>query len=144
MTGAYYYNQTKYFYRSKMISRTLLTQPVSRPFNPSLIRFDLPALILKMKHERIWVNGDLNAMILLNGSGKKILLTILHEGTEISSFQSNDSVSFQILEGTLKLQFRKESYALKQGDLLTINEKIKYSYSSTEETAFLLTLISPG
>lgn len=125
-----------------MIEGISLSQTLSKQFNSSITRFDLQTLILQMKHEQIWENGELNTMILLNVSGKKVLLTVLHEGTEISSFQSNHSVTFQILEGTLKLQFRKESYALKQGDLLTINEKTKYSYSSTEETAFLLTLNS--
>jgi quercetin dioxygenase-like cupin family protein len=125
-----------------MITRTFLTQPFSRQFNSSLLSFDLTALIVKMKHERIWENGDLNVMILLDGSGKKVLLTIMHEGTEINSYQAHDSITFQILEGALKLQFRKESYSLNQGDTFTMNEKIKYNYSSTEETAFLLTMKS--
>jgi quercetin dioxygenase-like cupin family protein len=93
-----------------------------------------------MKHSHVWEQGELNAMILLNTPGKQILLTALHEGTEIDSFQSNDSITFHIIEGKLKFHTRKESVTLNKGQLLTLHEKIKYSLKTREETVFLLTI----
>ncbi len=119
------------------------TPPVagnSRSHNVSLLTFDLPALIEMMKNSHDWTNGELNAMILLKRPDKQIVLTALHEGTEIKSFQSNDSVTFQIIEGKLKLHTRKESVILDKGQLLTLQEKIKYSLTTREETVFLLTI----
>ncbi|MCK9404690.1 MAG: hypothetical protein M0Q26_14955 [Chitinophagaceae bacterium] len=57
-----------------------------------LLIFDLPTLIEKMKLEHFWAEGELNAMILLKSTDKQIVLTTLHEGTEIKSFQSNDLI----------------------------------------------------
>jgi quercetin dioxygenase-like cupin family protein len=106
----------------------------------SLRSYDLPVLIEKMKHSHTWAKGELNAMILLNSPDKQIVLTALHEGTEINSFQSNDSITFQIIEGKLKFHTRKESVTLDKGQLLTLQDNIKYSLKTREETVLLLTI----
>lgn len=108
--------------------------------NPSLFTFDLPALIESMKHSHTWEKGELNAMILLKSPDKQIVLTALHKGTEINSFQSSDSLTLQIIEGKIKFHTPNESVTLDKGQLLTLHEKIKYSLTSREETVFLLTI----
>ena len=109
-------------------------------YNSSLFTFDLPTLVANMKHSYSWLKGELNAMILVNSPGKQILLTALHKGTEICSFQANDSITLQILEGKLRFHTRKESVTLEEGQLLTLHENIKYSLTTREETVFLLTI----
>jgi quercetin dioxygenase-like cupin family protein len=125
---------------------TLITKhPITkdnRSLNSSLFSFDLPTLIKNMKHSHTWAKGELNAMILLKSPGKQIVLTALHEGTEINSFQANESITFQIIEGKLRFHARKESVTLNKGQLLTVHEKIKYSLTTQEETVFLLTIAS--
>jgi quercetin dioxygenase-like cupin family protein len=106
---------------------------------PSII-FDLPVLIANMKKSYTWSKGELNAKILLKSPEKQIVLAVLHEGTEVSSFQSNDSITVQIIEGRLRFHTRKESKNLNEGQLLTLHDKVKYSMSTLEETAFLLTI----
>ena len=64
----------------------------------------------------------------------------MHEGTEILSFQSNESVTFQIIEGTLEFHIRKDTITLNKGQIMTLDEKIKYRLSTKEETVFLLTI----
>ncbi|HZK95022.1 MAG TPA: hypothetical protein VFC67_12510 [Prolixibacteraceae bacterium] len=110
--------------------------------NPSLLMFNLPALVDKMKHKQSWANGELSAMILLKTPNKQIVLTAMHDGTEIQSFQSDDSITFQIIEGQLMLHTRKESVTLVKGQLLTLHENIKYSLNTSEETVLLLTIAS--
>ncbi|MGD0342788.1 MAG: hypothetical protein ABSA76_13880 [Bacteroidales bacterium] len=112
----------------------------TRSHSPSLFTFDLPALIENMKHSYSWLKGELNAMILLKSPGKHIVLTALHGGTEINSYQSNDSITLQIIEGKLRFHTRKESVTLDKGQLLTLHENIKYSLTTREETVFLLTI----
>jgi quercetin dioxygenase-like cupin family protein len=112
----------------------------NRALNASFHTFDLPILIEKMKQSQSWEKGELNAMILLKSPDKQIVLTALHEGTEINSFQSNDSITFQIIEGQLMFHTRKESVTLEKGQLLTVHENIKYRLTSWEETVFLLTI----
>ena len=108
--------------------------------DPSLFTFDLPTLIENMKNSSAWAEGELNAMILFKRPEKQIVLTALHEGTKIDSFQANDSVTFQIIEGKLKFHTTKESVTLKRGQLLALHEKIGYSLTSRKETVFLLTI----
>ena len=111
-----------------------------RSQNASLLTFDLPALIEKMKQSDTWAQGEFNAMVLLKSPDKQIVLTALHEGTEIKSFQSNDLITFQIIEGKVKFHTRKESVILDKGQLLSLHENIKYKLITKEETVFLLTI----
>lgn len=110
--------------------------------NPLSFTFDLPTLIENMKNSHSWANGELNSIILLKTPDKKIMLTALHKGTEIDSFQANDSITFQIIEGKLKFHTRRESVILEKGQSLTLHEKIKYSLLTKEETVYLLTISS--
>ncbi len=100
----------------------------------------LPGLIRNMKLSNTWARGDLNAMILLKDSDKNVVLVALHEGTEIVSYQSNNSITFQIIEGSLEFNTRKTSAALGTGQVLMLNEKVKYRLTASEETVLLLSI----
>jgi quercetin dioxygenase-like cupin family protein len=108
----------------------------------TLLGFNLPDLIATMKQSYAWTNGDLNAIILLKSADKQIVLTALHEGTEIKSFQSNESATFQIIEGKLRFRMRKDTVTLSEGQQMIIDEKIKYSVTTDVETVFLLTILN--
>jgi quercetin dioxygenase-like cupin family protein len=110
--------------------------------NASVLALNLPVLIDNMKHSDAWTNGELNALILLKNDNTQIVLTAIHEGTEITSFQSNDSITFQIIEGKLMFHSRKESLALDKGHLMTLHENVGYSLTTEEETVFLSTIAS--
>jgi len=122
----------------------LKTKPIlrkdNRIMNASLRTFDLPTLIKKMKSKQTWADGELNAMVLSKNPEKQIVLTALHEGTEINSFQSNDSITFLIIEGKLKFHTRNETVILETGQLLTLRENIEYCLTSKEDTVLLLTI----
>ena len=124
----------------EMLNSSPLLHKVKKSYKASLRSFDLPILIKKMKKSPTWANGELNAKILLKSPHKQIVLTALHEGTEISSFQANDSVTFQIIEGKLMFSTPKESVVLDKGQLLTIRENVRYRLTTGEETVFLLTI----
>jgi hypothetical protein len=115
---------------------------VHGPRNASLQALNLPDLIRRMKRSDAWTNGELNAVVLLKSDNTQIVLTAIHEGTEITSFQSNDSITFQIIEGKLMFHSRKKSLALDEGHLMTLREKVGYSLSTEEETVFLSTIAS--
>ena len=79
-------------------------------------------------------------MILIKNPEKQVILTALHKGTEVESYQSKDSVTIEILEGKLKFYTKREEIILGKGELFTLPEKIKYSLKSIDETVFLLTI----
>jgi hypothetical protein len=105
-----------------------------------LLTFDMPHLIEKLKLNRGWGQDELKSMILLKRPDRQMVLTALPRGIEISSFQSSDSVTFQIIEGAIMFHTQNKSVFLKKGQLLTLHEKIKYRINSCEETIFLLTI----
>jgi hypothetical protein len=102
--------------------------------------FDLPLLIAAMKNSNSWGKGELNSMVLLKSPDEQIILTAIHEGTEIESFQSNDSVSFEIIKGQLKFHILKDSITIQKDQLITLREHIKYRLTTQEDTVFLLTV----
>jgi quercetin dioxygenase-like cupin family protein len=118
----------------------LTTTKNSRLSGCALSGFNLPSLIATMKQSCTWANGELNAVILLNSPHRQIILTALHEGTEVKFFQSNDSVTFQIIEGKLKFHIRGDTVTLNEGQRITLDEKIKYRFTTREKTVFLLTI----
>jgi quercetin dioxygenase-like cupin family protein len=125
----------------KVILNSDSPQPdIAASFSASVLNFDLPDLIRNMKHSHAWIKGDLNAMILLKNPEKQVVLAALHEGTEIVSFQSNDSITFHIIEGSLKFNTRKDSAIIDTGQMLTLSEKVKYRLKTREETVLLLSI----
>jgi hypothetical protein len=111
------------------------------PQNSLLQTFEISALIEKIKLSRSWKDGELNSTVLLRSSSREIVLTALHEGTEIVSFQSDDPVTIQVIEGRLEFQSRHESGTLYKDQHLNITERIKFCLTSMEETVFLLTIL---
>ena len=93
-----------------------------------------------MRQNNKWANGELNSLILLKSPRKHIILTVIHDGTEIESFQSDDSISFQVIEGKLRFHSRKDSVTLVKDQVMTLKEHIKYRLTTREETIFLLTI----
>jgi len=43
------------------------------------------------------MKGELHSKILMNRADKQIVLTTIHENTEIDSYQSDDSVTFHVI-----------------------------------------------
>jgi quercetin dioxygenase-like cupin family protein len=111
------------------------------PIRSSLHFFDLPVLIYGMKNNSSCADGELNAIILVKNEEKQIVLTALPEGTKIDSFQSDNSIIFQVIEGKLRFRTREESVILLKNQLLTFHENIKYRLISIEETVFLLVIV---
>jgi hypothetical protein len=101
---------------------------------------DLPSLIATIKQSNEWAKGELKALILSKDSNKQIILTAMHEGTEIESYQSNDAISLRIIEGKLRFHMLKDSVTLGKDQVMTIREHIKYRLTTREETIFLLTI----
>ena len=112
-----------------------------RTINSYMFESDLPSLIEKMKASSSWKKGEMISKVLLDSPCRQIVLTALHEYTEIDSFQASDSVTFQIVEGKIYLRTGNESACLNKGQVLTLYEHINYNLTALEETILLLTLV---
>jgi len=107
--------------------------------NNSVFLYDLPELIKNMKNTSGWKNGELAATVLLNSPDKQIVLTLLHDDTEVNSFQSGDSLTLQMIEGKIKLITPAKTVILNYDQLLTLNDKTKFRLTSLEESVLLFT-----
>lgn len=105
-------------------------------------KFDMPGLIQKMKQSQSWAAGELNSMILIRRPSRQVVLTAFHGETEIQSFQSDDSITFHIIEGRIKFQSRNKSVILDKGQRHTLQQKIRYRLKTMEETVLLMTIES--
>ncbi len=127
-----------------MENKSIKTNPFqrkkNRTTNYSLNMFDLPSMINDLKGNQTWNKEDIKTRVLLKSREKQILLTALHDATEIDSYQANESITFQIMEGKVRLNIRNESVILGQGQLFTIQENIKYTLTTKEETVLLITI----
>jgi len=116
-----------------------IAQEVSR-FRDSIFTLDLQTIIESMKHNDSWAQGELNSVILLKSPDKQIVLTTMHEGTEIKFFPFNDSITFKIIEGKIKLLTHQETITLRKGQLLKYHTSNTLILTTIEETVLLLTI----
>lgn len=82
----------------------------------------------------------ISSKILLHTPRKQIVLTSLYKGVEVYSFQSKDSVTFQIIEGLLRISAGGRCETLYRGQSLVLYEKIEYILKGLENTMFLITI----
>jgi quercetin dioxygenase-like cupin family protein len=135
-------NINGYSYRIKASKENLRKKPYYHYEDGKASTFDVPAIIDDLKKQQNWLNGEISSVILLSSPTIKVLLTLMHEGTEVISYQADDSVTFQVIDGSMILHIGDESILIREGEMLTLDEKLKYSFDAVEETAFLLTLVS--
>lgn len=110
--------------------------------NTSFSTSSLPELIEKLKAVKHQSDEKLSAIIFFNSSEKQILLTAFREGAKFISFQSDHSITFQIVEGKVMFHTAKESLSLEKGQKLELKEKIPYSLTSHEDSLLLLTIVT--
>jgi hypothetical protein len=106
------------------------------------LTLDLPEIIKKMKESSEWKDGGLKTEILLNSSTRKIVLTVMHDSTEVESFHKGDSISFKIIEGKLRFRSPVKTVLLVENQLLILRDKTRFTLTSLEDSAFLLTIIT--
>lgn len=115
-----------------------------RSLNPSSFLFDLPTLIRQMKYSFSWISGEISTMVLFRSADKQIVLAAMHEGTEIISDQTNDLVTFQIIEGKIMLRTKVETLLLDEGHFLTLYENNMFTLTTQQETVLMLTIAFNG
>ena len=80
------------------------------------------------------------SVALLNEPDKKIVITAVHENSDIEFLKSTNSFTVQVIEGVLVFRDRKESVRLNPGMMLTVREKTPFHIKAMEKALFLLTI----
>lgn len=111
-----------------------------RLLDDTLITFDLPEVLEKLKQGDTWQVAERNAITLLKSKGMRIILIALHEQAEINFHQSGNAISVQIIEGTINFKTENQSVTVSKGGLLTCNEDVMHTLIALEQSAVLLTI----
>lgn len=110
-----------------------------RIMDAPLLTYKIEELIAKIKKEEAWQNSDRNSITLNMGSGLRLVVIALHEGTKIDPHKADHPISVQVLEGELEFITDEETAFLKAGQLLTLHKSISHSVKARTECVFLLT-----
>jgi hypothetical protein len=98
---------------------------------------DLSRLVSILKYDPKWVNGEMNSMIILKNGSRSVVLSVVHEKTEIISSPVKNPVTIQVIKGQLKIHSpKKENQNLSIGETLTLNERFRIE--AVKETAFVV------
>lgn len=106
----------------------------------SLLVFDLPSMMEKIKQADAWQIGERNAITILKSEKLRLVLMALREGAEINFCKSGNLFSLQLLEGKLMFHSENKELMLEQGHILTLLENTDHSLIAISETIFLLTI----
>lgn len=109
-----------------------------------LATFDLAATLKEIRSNEKWKKGERSAKTLMKDHRHRITLVALHKGATVASHQANGSISVQMIEGKMKFITPMRTVLLQQGEVLTLQSKIRHSMEAPEDAAFLLTLALEG
>lgn len=112
--------------------------------NSAVSMFDLKDILAEIKGQEAWQKGDRSAKTLIKDHRQRITLVALRGGTSVAPHQANGPISIQMIEGTAKFITPTRTVALEEGQVLTIQSKIQHSMATSEDSAFLLTLMLEG
>src|SRR5258706_12802117 len=125
---------------NELMENTYPCHVPDRLMDASLLSFDIPVLIEKIKQEDTWKKGQRNAITLLKSAYLRIVLIALHKQSEINFKQSGNLLSLQLIEGNVNFKTGINSILLKKGSLLTLHKNLKHNLMALEESVLLLTV----
>ena len=143
---------------NRIIARTYLPIRNKRFYNPTSLQkvstpdhkikntsrhyLDIQALADSLKHKSSWKKGELNSMVLIKNETRKELLIVLHSDTKIKSFQRDQSITLNVVEGKIKLKVNNIYIILSSDQYYSLSENVKYSITTLEETTLLMTIFN--
>ena len=74
----------------------------------------------------------------------RVVLVGIHKGASIEPHKAEGPISVHLLEGAIRMTVAGESVALGPGQVLTLWAGVEHDVHADEESAFLLTMATPG
>lgn len=103
---------------------------------------DVPALVERLRSDEAWRKEPLSSVTLSQTEMKRSVLVTLSQGTEIRSRQKVKMVIFQVFEGVVLFESRKDQVIIKSGQRFVFREKGRYKITAHEGSILLITLLS--
>jgi len=108
-----------------------------------LLSFDLTHECGQLRQEESYRAGDRNARTLVKEPGIRVVLTVMKGGTRLKEHKTDGALSVQTLAGHIRLHALGETIELPVGHVATLAAAVPHDVEAVDESAFLLTLVSP-
>ena len=115
-----------------------------RPAAGPLLYFSMEEHVNRLKQEQAWVSGNRNAITLVKEPSLRVVLTIMGKGAKLHEHQAAGPFTFHLLSGLVRFRATGSTLELAPGALVVLEAAIPHEVEALEESAFLLTLLSPA
>ena len=113
--------------------------PMAEPF----MAFDLAGEVDRLKAETTWSNGQ-NARTLIKYDDLRVVLMALQAGARLPEHKTEGRISVHVLSGHVQLRASGQTFDLRGGGLLALDQGIPHDLEALDESAVLLTIAWPG
>lgn len=106
----------------------------------SVMAFDLPAELERLRAEDSYQHGERNARTLVHEPDFRVVLIALKQGGKLEEHLAPAPISIHALDGQLLARLPQETVELPPGRLLALDAGVRHEVEAVEEAAFLLTI----
>lgn len=115
------------------------TQSLAAPF----LEFDLMRELEQLHAEPEWASGQ-NARTLVKFDDLRMVLMALRAGAQIPGHQTKGRISIQTVVGHILVRAEGQTFELRSGALLALDQGLPHDVEALEDSAFLLTIAWPA
>ena len=116
----------------------------SRPLSEPILQFSLLDEIARLAGEPQWSDGDRNSIVLARDEQFRVLLTVMRRGAQIADRDGTETLSLQLLSGSVMVRRDAADAVLAPGELVVLERGGAWSIDALEESAALFTLGETG
>lgn len=111
-----------------------------RSLAASVLQFDLPAEMERLRRGQTFEHGGPSGRTLLKEPDLRIVLMTLKAGGRMEEHSASGPTSIHVLEGVIRVHLPESQADLGPGSLLTMESAVRHEVEALEDSAFLLTL----
>ena len=120
-------------------SRRPHPQTMAAPY----LEFDIARELEQLRREAGWQSGH-NARTLAKYDGLRIVLIALNAHSRMREHHTGGQISIQSVVGQIQVRALGRTFELRPGGLLALDHGVPHDVEALEDSAFLLTITSPG
>lgn len=111
-----------------------------RTLAASVLQFDLPAEMERLRQGQFFEHGGPSGRTLLKEPDLRIVLMTLKAGGRMEEHSASGPTSIHVIEGVIRIHLANGQSNLGPGSLLTMESAVRHEVEAVEDSAFLLTI----
>lgn len=115
-----------------------------RVLDKSLMTFNLPEEISKLKQGEQWKGTHRGAITLAKNDDLRLVLVVLSQGMRLHEHHAEGPITVSVIEGSIIFRAAGDEHRLSSGGLLMLKGAIAHDVRALEESAFVITVVQPS